>query len=103
MDFAAGPWLCGAMQYRIDMSRSRNGYARVNVPGRVFALEANRHVGPLWLVGICDLAGQATGSVSVRAGSAGEAVWRVARAAVRAVAETTDSPVEAAIEGALET
>ena len=90
------------MQYRIDMSRSRHGYARVNLPGRVLALEANRRVGPVWLVGICDLAGEAprpmAGSVTVRAGSAGEAVWRVARAAVRAVAEITDSPYEAAAE-----
>jgi hypothetical protein len=102
MDFAAKAWLSGAMRYRIDMSRSRHGYARVNLPGRVFALEANRHVGPLWLVGICDLAGDVTGSVTVRAGSAGEAVWRVARAAVRAVAEITDSPYEAATESSFE-
>ena len=86
------------MRYRIEMSQSRNGYARVNFPGRVFALEANRHVGPVWLVGISDLAGDGAGadsegSVTVRAGSAGEAVWRVARAAVRAVAEITGSPV----------
>ena len=32
--------------------------------------------------------------MTVRAGSAGEAVWRVARAAVRAVAEITGSPIE---------
>lgn len=93
MDFAAGPWLCGTMRYRIEMSRSRNGYARVNFPGRVLVIEANRHVGPVWLVGICDLADDAEGSVTMRAGSAGDAVWRVARAAVRAVAETTGSPV----------
>jgi hypothetical protein len=95
------------MRYRIDMSRSRQGYARVNFPGRVLALEANRRVGPVWLVGICDLAGDApspptAGSVTVRAASAGEAVWRVARAAVRAVAEITDSPYEAAAESGLE-
>jgi hypothetical protein len=94
MDFTLVPWLCGAMRYRIEMSPSRNGYARVNLPGRIFALEASRHVGPVWLVGICDLAGDAAGSVTVRADSAGEAVWRVARAAVRAVAEKTGSPIE---------
>lgn len=82
------------MQYRIEMSPSRNGHARVNLPGRGFALAANRHVGPLWLVGILDLAGDAGGSVTVRADNAGEAVWRVARATVRAVAEKTGSPIE---------
>ncbi|MGE0259441.1 MAG: hypothetical protein AB7H71_18610 [Alphaproteobacteria bacterium] len=106
MDFAAKAWLSGAMQYRIDMSRSRHGYARVNLPGRVLAIEANRHVGAVWLVGICDAAGtaphSATGSVTVRASSAGEAVWRVARAAVRAVAEITDSPYQGAIGSSLQ-
>jgi hypothetical protein len=107
MDFVAGPWLCWAMRYRIEMSQSRKGYARVNVPGRIFALEAKRDIGPVWLVGIFDLAGDAEGSVAegavtVRAGSAGEAVWRVARAAVRAVAEITDSPVEGTIENGSE-
>jgi hypothetical protein len=100
MDFIAGPWLCADMRYRIDMSQSRKGYARINFPGRIIALEANRHVGPVWLVGIFDLVGSAPGdapgdaerSVAVRADSAGEAVWRVARAAVRAVAEITGSP-----------
>ena len=91
------------MRYRIDMSQSRKGYARIDLPGRILALEANRHVGPVWLVGVLDLAGDAArpvaeGSVTVRAGSAGEAVWRVARAAVRAVAEITDGPLEAPSE-----
>jgi hypothetical protein len=90
------------MRYRIEMSQSRNGCARVNFPGRILALKANRHVGPVWLVGICDLAGDAEGSVAVRAGSAGEAVWRVARAAVRAVAEMTGSPVEGSAKGSSE-
>jgi hypothetical protein len=96
MDFAAGPWLCADMRYRIDMSQSRKGFARIDFPGRILALEANRHVGPVWLVGISDLAGEAPGeaggAVAVRAASAGEAVWRVARAAVRAMAEITGSP-----------
>ena len=117
MDFTAGPWLCGAMRYRIDMSRSRKGYARIDFPGRILALEANRHVGPVWLVGISDLAGEAEGSMAnglgakgsgaegsvvVRAGSAGEAVWRVARAAVRAVAEITGTPPENTIGDTIE-
>jgi hypothetical protein len=84
------------MRYRIDMSQSRKGFARIDFPGRILALEANRRAGPVWLVGIADLAGEAPGeaggSVVVRAGSAGEAVWRVARAAVRAVAEITGGP-----------
>jgi hypothetical protein len=83
------------MRYRTEMSQSRKGCARVNFPERILALKANRHVGPVWLVGICDLTGDARGSVTVRAGSAGEAVWRVARAAVRAVAEIAGSPAEA--------
>jgi hypothetical protein len=108
MDFTAGPWLCGIMRYRIDMSQSRKGYARIDLPGRILALEANRHVGPVWLVGISDLAGEAeksvgdgsgaAGSVVVRAGSAGEAVWRVARAA----AEITGTPPENTIEDTIE-
>jgi hypothetical protein len=122
MDFTAGPWLCGAMRYRIDMSRSRKGYARIDFPGRILALEANRHVGPVWLVGISDIAGEAEGSMAkglgakglgakglgaegsvvVRAGSAGEAVWRVARAAVRAVAEITGTPPENTIGDTIE-
>src|SRR3954468_15350158 len=84
--------LCAVMRYRIDMSQSRKGFARIDFPGRILALEANRRVGPVWLVGISDLAGEAPGeapgeagrSVAVRAGSAGEAVWRVARTAARA-------------------
>ena len=107
MDFAAAARLLWrAMRYRIDLSKSRNGQARVNLPGRVLGLEANRHVGPLWLVGISDLAGdapeEASGSVAVRADSAGEAVWRVARAAVRAVAEITGTPPENAIGETIE-
>jgi hypothetical protein len=101
------------MRYRIEMSQSRKGYARVNFPGRILALEANRHVGPVWLVGIFDLADDvaegaaakgavAKGAVTVRADSAGEAVWRVARAAVRAVAEITGGPAEGTIDSGSE-
>ena len=98
------------------------GYARIDFPGRILALEANRHVGPVWLVGISDIAGEAEGSMAkglgakglgakglaaegsvvVRAGSAGEAVWRVARAAVRAVAEITGTPPENTIGDTIE-
>ena len=82
------------MNYRIEVSPTRNGFARVNFPGRAIALEATQHVGPVWLVGVLDVASEAKGSVTVRADSAGEAVWRVARAAVRAVAELTGSPLD---------
>ncbi len=82
------------MNYRIEVSPTRNGFARVNFPGRVFALEATRQAGPVWTVEVLDPAANAEGSVTVRADSAGDAVWRVARAAVRAVAELTGSALD---------
>ena len=85
------------MHYRIEMSPTRRGFARINFPGRVIALEATQHVGPVWLVGVTDLTGQQEGSVTVRADHAGDAVWRVARATVRAVAQLTDSPIDGEI------
>jgi hypothetical protein len=85
------------MNYRIEVSPTRKGFARVNFPGRVIALEATQHVGPVWLVGVLDVASEAKGSVTVRADNAGDAVWRVARAAVRAVAELTGNPIEGEI------
>ena len=88
------------MQYRIEMPQSRKGYARINFPGRIFALEASQHVGAVWLVGVQDLAGAQEGSVAVRAENAGDAVWRVARAAVRAVAEITRNPIDGEIRPA---
>ena len=86
------------MRYRIEISQTRNGVARVNLPGRVIALEAAQHVGPVWLVDVSDLNGSQDGSVTVRADSAGDAVWRVARATVRAVAEITDNPIDGEIK-----
>ena len=85
------------MHYRIDIPQGRQGVARVNFPGRVIALEANQHVGAVWLVGVLDLAGEAEGSVTVRADNASDAVWRVAQAAVRAVAALTSSPLDGEI------
>jgi hypothetical protein len=82
------------MQYRIELSQARKGSARVNLPGRIIALEANRHVGPVWLVGVLDVTDNSEGSVAVRADNASEAVWRVAQAAVRAVSELTHSPID---------
>ncbi len=85
------------MRYRIEISQTRKGFARVNFPGRVIALEATQHVGPVWLVGVTDLIGNQEGSVTVRADNPGDAVWRVARATVRAMSELTDSPIEGEI------
>jgi hypothetical protein len=82
------------MNYRIEVSHTRTGFARVNFPGRVIALEATEHVGPVWQVGVLDLTANGEGSVTVRADSAGDAVWRVARATVRAVAELTGSRLD---------
>lgn len=81
------------MRYRIEMSPMGKGFARVNFPGRVIAIEASQHVGPVWLVGVTDLSRSGDGSVTVRADSAGDAVWRVARATVRAVSQLIGSPI----------
>ncbi len=88
------------MRYRIEVSQARKGFARVNFPGRVIALEATQHVGTVWLVGVLDLIGEGEGegSVTVRAANAGDAVWRVAQATVRAFAELTNSPIEGEIK-----
>lgn len=90
--------LAPAMQYRIEMSQTRKGFARVNFPGRIIAFEATQHVGPVWLVGVTDLSGSQEGSVTVRADNPGDAVWRVARAAVRAVSELTDDAIDGEIK-----
>lgn len=82
------------MRYRIEMSPTRKGFARIDFAGRIIALESTQHVGPVWLVGVSDIAGDREGSVTVRADNAGDAVWRVAQATVRAVAELTESPLD---------
>ncbi len=99
MDFAAAQWLslC-VMRYRIEVSQARKGTARVNFPGRVIALEATQHVGPVWLVGLLDVINDAEGSLTVRADSADDAVWRVAQATVRAMSQLTGSPIEGEIK-----
>ena len=88
------------MHYRIEISRTRDGFARLNFPGRVITLEATQHVGPVWLVGVVDTTGDGDGegSVTVRADNADDAVWRVAQATVRAFALLTKSPIEDAIK-----
>ena len=95
IDFAAAPRLSlEAMNYRIEISQTRAGYARIDLPGRILALEATRRAGALWQVGVTDLTANSEGTVTVRADNAGDAVWRVARAAVRALAELTGSPLD---------
>jgi hypothetical protein len=86
------------MHYRIEISLTRKGVARLEFPGRVVELEATRQVGPVWLVGVLDATGAGEGVVTVRAGNAGDAVWRVAQATIRAVAQLTDSPIDDAIK-----
>ena len=86
------------MHYRIEMSPTRRGFARVNFPGRIIALEATQHVGPVWLVDVSDAIGDRNGSVTVRADNAADAVWRVAQATVRAVSQLTDTPIEGEIK-----
>ncbi|HEX3864197.1 MAG TPA: hypothetical protein VHY35_21150 [Stellaceae bacterium] len=83
---------------RYHISQTRKGLVRVNFPGRVIALEASEHGGPVWEVGVKDIVSEHEGSVTVRADSAGDAVWRVAQATVRAVAELTDSPLDGEIK-----
>ena len=86
------------MQYRIELSPGRSGQARVTVAGRAFALEANHHMGSLWVVGIIDVGGDPEQHMlTVRADNPGNAVWRIAQATVRAVAELTQSPLDGEI------
>jgi hypothetical protein len=86
------------MRYRIELSNGRSGFARVDLPGRVIEVEAGEHIGPVWRVKLSDqpvAQGSAGGgTVTVCADNANDAVWRVARAAVRAVSELTGSPIE---------
>lgn len=86
------------MRYRIELSNGRSGFARVDLPGRVIEVEAGEHIGPVWRVKLSDqpVAQRSAGggTVTVCADSANDAVWRVARAAVRAVSELTGSPIE---------
>lgn len=95
MDLAHGNrYRAPAMRYRIELSSDRSGFARINVPGRIIEVVAADHVGPVWQVRLTDSEALASGSVTVRADNPNDAVWRVARAAVRAVSELTGSPIE---------
>ena len=86
------------MRYRIELSNGRSGFARIDLPGRVIEVEADDHIGPVWRVKLTgEAAGQGStggGTVTVCADNASDAVWRVARAAVRAVSELTGNPIE---------
>ena len=88
------------MRYRIEISSTKKGAARVHLPGRRLELEAQRELNAAWQVAVGDslMANSAavskTAIVNVRAANANDAVWRVARAAVRALSELTGSPVE---------
>lgn len=85
------------MQYRIEISTSREGVARVHLPGRSLELEARAEDGA-WQVAVVDprlpASQRAGNSIALHAASANDAVWRVARAAVRAVSELTNSPLD---------
>lgn len=82
------------MQYRIEISTARRGAARIHLPGRTIELETRRLAEAEWEVSVADPSATQSGAVAVRAVSANDAVWRVARAAVRAVAELTGQPFD---------
>ena len=88
--------MAAALQYRIEISTNREGVARIQLPGRSLELEARAEDGA-WLVAVIDpqrpAQADAGNTVTLQAGSANEAVWRVARAAVRAVSELTNTPL----------
>jgi hypothetical protein len=82
------------MQYRIELSSTKRGMARIHLPGRRLDLETAGAAGAGFRVAISDPEQPPPGIVDVRAATANEAVWRVARALVRAVSELTGSPLE---------
>ena len=82
------------MRYRIELSRTQKGSAHIQLPGRELSLEAKQKSGSDWEVLVSDASGMRAGSIELRAADDNDAVWRVARAAVRAVSELTGSPIE---------
>lgn len=82
------------MQYRIEMSTTRRGAARVHLPGRIFELATRRLAAAEWEVSVSDPAAALSGTVAIHADNANDAVWHVARAAVRAIAELTGQPFD---------
>ena len=87
------------MQYRIELSTTRKGAAQVHLPGRRLDLEVTREEAPAWQVCVKDSLARRSGIVELRAANAGDAVWRVARAAVKAVSELTHTPLDASSGG----
>ena len=81
------------MQFRIEMSSTPEPAARLHLPGRNLELRVRRLGEREWQVLVADGQG-AAGAVGLEAADAGEAIWRVARAAVRAVAELRGESVE---------
>jgi hypothetical protein len=81
------------MQFRIEMSATPEPSARVQLPGRSLELSAQRLRNREWQVRLAGGEGEA-GVVGLQAADASEAVWRVARALVRAVAELRGESVE---------
>ena len=90
--------MVAAMQYRIEISTSREGVARIHLPGRSLELEAHGDADRGWQVAVVDPRnpdlGEGANTVALRADNANDAVWRVARAAVRAVSELTNTPLD---------
>lgn len=86
------------MQYRIEISTSREGIAKVHLPGRSLELQALGDSAAGWQVAVVDPhqppRDETTNTVVIDAASANDAVWRVARAAVRAVSELTHTPLD---------
>ena len=86
------------MQYRIEISTSREGVAKVHLPGRSLELQARGDAAVGWQVAVVDPQqpppDEANNTIAIAAANANEAVWQVARAAVRAVSELTHSPLE---------
>ena len=94
--------MVAAMQYRIEISTSREGVARIHLPGRSLELEACAdQADDGWRVAVVDpqhpVQHDSANTVALHAASANDAVWRVARAAVRAVSELTNSPLDDAL------
>ena len=81
------------MQFRIEMSATPEPAARVQLPGRSLELSAQRLGNREWQVRLAGGEGEA-GVVGLQAADASEAIWRVARALVRAVAELRGESVE---------
>ena len=82
------------MPFRIEMSAAPEPAARVYLPGRQLELSAYQLGESEWQVRVADPEAVTTGIVGVSAANANEAIWRVARAAVRAVAELRGETVE---------